>query len=75
VAASDERTRLLELFEVQNDEGPCRDCYRLGQPVVNVDLSRAGARCRPWGCQELLGADGHYAPDQPGRRRAQRSWL
>jgi hypothetical protein len=38
VAASDERARLLELFEVQNDEGPCRDCYRLGAAVVNVDL-------------------------------------
>ncbi len=44
VAASDERARLLELFEVQNDEGPCRDCYRLGTAVVNVDLD--GARDR-----------------------------
>jgi ANTAR domain/GAF domain len=44
VAASDERARLLELFEIQNDEGPCRDCYRLGSAVVNVDL--AGARER-----------------------------
>ncbi len=44
VAASDERARLLELFEIQNDEGPCRDCYRLGAAVVNVDLD--GARTR-----------------------------
>jgi len=44
VAASDERARLLELFEVQNDEGPCRDCYRLGTAVVNVDLDHERAR-------------------------------
>src|ERR1022692_775796 len=44
VAASDERARLLELFEIQNDEGPCRDCYRLGTAVVNVDLHGARER-------------------------------
>jgi len=41
VAASDERARLLELFEIQTDQGPCRDCYRLGAPVVNVNLDGA----------------------------------
>jgi hypothetical protein len=41
VAASDERARLLELFEIQNDEGPCRDCYQLGSAVVNVRLDGA----------------------------------
>jgi hypothetical protein len=44
VAASDERARLLELLEVQNDEGPCRDCYQLGAAVVNVDLAAAHER-------------------------------
>jgi len=44
VAASDERARLLELFEVQNDEGPCRDCYQFGAAVVNVDLDGARER-------------------------------
>jgi hypothetical protein len=44
VAASDERARLLELFEVQSDEGPCRDCYQLGAAVVNVDLEGARER-------------------------------
>jgi transcriptional regulator with GAF, ATPase, and Fis domain len=44
VAASDERARLLELFEVQNDEGPCRDCYQQGAAVVNVDLDDARGR-------------------------------
>lgn len=40
VAASDERARLLELLEVQNDGGPCRDCYRLGAMAVNVNARR-----------------------------------
>jgi GAF domain-containing protein len=42
VAASDERARLLELFELQHDEGPCRDCQKSGIPVVNVDLRTTG---------------------------------
>jgi hypothetical protein len=44
IAASDERARLLELFEMQNDEGPCRDCYQLGGAVVNIDLAAAADR-------------------------------
>jgi len=41
MAASDERAEMLELFQVQAREGPCQDCYRTGQPVVNVDLATA----------------------------------
>jgi transcriptional regulator with GAF, ATPase, and Fis domain len=41
MAASDERTHLLELFQVQAVEGPCQDCYRQGSPVVNADLTTA----------------------------------
>lgn len=37
-AASAEEARLLELFEVQTDVGPCVDAFRTGQPVVNADL-------------------------------------
>jgi len=43
VAASSEAARLLELFQLQNDEGPCLDCFRSGQPVTIADLS-AGRR-------------------------------
>jgi hypothetical protein len=38
-AASTEQTRLLELFQLQVDEGPCLDCYRTGRPISALDLS------------------------------------
>ena len=44
LAASDENTKLLELFQVQNSEGPCLDAFRTGTPVVNADLAAASAR-------------------------------
>jgi GAF domain-containing protein len=44
VAASSEQARLAELFQIQNDEGPCLDCYRTGQPVVVQDVGAAAAR-------------------------------
>ena len=42
VAASSERTRVLELFQLQADQGPCVDCFRSGRPVSEIDISRAG---------------------------------
>jgi transcriptional regulator with GAF, ATPase, and Fis domain len=44
VAASSEAARLLELFQLQNDQGPCLDCYRSAQPVQAADLEAAAAR-------------------------------
>jgi transcriptional regulator with GAF, ATPase, and Fis domain len=44
VAASSEAARLLELFQLQNDQGPCLDCFRSGQPV-SADL---GAEAERW---------------------------
>lgn len=37
MAASTEQARLLELFELQNNEGPCLDCFRSGRPVAYDD--------------------------------------
>ena len=44
MAASSERAHLLELFQAQNQEGPCLDAYRTGKAVVEENLGNAG----PW---------------------------
>lgn len=44
MAGSDENVKLLELFQIQNQEGPCLDAFRTARPVINADLRAAGAR-------------------------------
>ncbi|HEY5012281.1 MAG TPA: GAF and ANTAR domain-containing protein [Acidimicrobiia bacterium] len=44
VASSDEAMRLVELFELQSQEGPCLDCYRTRRPVLNEHLGVHRAR-------------------------------
>ena len=44
LASSSEAVRVLELFATQTDEGPCIDCYRTGEPIVNFDLGDAAGR-------------------------------
>ncbi len=44
MASSSETMRVLELFEIQSQEGPCLDCYHSGQAVINQDLATAHDR-------------------------------
>lgn len=47
LAASSEETRLLELFQLQSDQGPCLDCFRSNRPVAVADLTGPDA-LRRW---------------------------
>lgn len=49
VASSADEARLLELFQLQQDEGPCLDCFRHGRAVVNIDPDEAQARWPTFG--------------------------
>lgn len=44
VAASDEATRTLEVFQLQRDQGPCLDCFRSGSAVGVADLAEEAER-------------------------------
>ena len=41
MAASSEQARLLELFQLQNEEGPCLDAHSSGERVTCTDLRNA----------------------------------
>lgn len=42
MAASSEQVALLELFQIQNEQGPCMDSYRTGGTVADADLASSG---------------------------------
>ncbi len=44
IGASTEQVQLLELFQIQNDEGPCLDCFNTGNVVLNASLDASS----PW---------------------------
>lgn len=44
IGASTEQIQLLELFQVQNDQGPCLDCFHSGTVVLHSDLDAVS----PW---------------------------
>src|SRR5699024_6200471 len=39
-----ETAKLLELFQVQNRQGPCLECFRTSEPVVNSNVAEAADR-------------------------------
>ena len=45
VASSSEAMHTMELLELQSAEGPCVECFRTGQPIVNIQLT---ATDQPW---------------------------
>src|SRR5579859_2784995 len=44
VASSSEQARMVEVLEIQNDEGPCLECHRTGSPVLVEDLAASRER-------------------------------
>jgi GAF domain-containing protein len=68
VASSNEEMRVLELFEVQAQEGPCLDCFRTGQPIVNQDLATVNGRW-PRFAPEAIAAGFHSVHALPMRLR------
>ena len=70
MTATSEAMQLVELFELQSEEGPCQDCFRTGQPVVNQDLT---SNDRRWPGFAPVAVDaGFFAADAiPMRLRTQ----
>jgi GAF domain-containing protein len=68
VAFSSEAMRLLELFELQVQEGPCLDAFRTGEPVGHVDLAAVSDRWPSFGAA-ARGAGFQSAVALPLRRR------
>lgn len=40
IGASNPSAHLLDLFQVQNDEGPCLECSQTGEPISDESLVR-----------------------------------
>ena len=68
MASSAEEARLLELYELQNNEGPCLDCFRSGRPVARDDLPAMRASW-PAFTEQLQGLGFHSAQALPMRLR------
>jgi GAF domain-containing protein len=52
MASSDDQAEVLELVEQQHEDGPCLECFRTGQAVIDADISR-------W--PELSGSGGYLS--------------
>lgn len=70
MAASSEATRLLELFQLQSDEGPCLEAYATGERVTHPNLGEANDRW-PLFAREALDTGFHSVDALPLRLRSQ----
>jgi GAF domain-containing protein len=62
MGASNESARVLELFQIQHEEGPCLDCFGSGAPVSESDPSSARTRWPAfWGLAEAAGVQSVHA--------------
>jgi GAF domain-containing protein len=43
VSSSTEHAEMVELFQLEADEGPCLDCFHTSRPVIAADLRDEGA--------------------------------
>lgn len=67
-ASSSDTMNMLELFELQHDDGPCVDCYRTKGSVHEDDLGRAADRW-PRFVPEAIAAGFHSVYALPMRLR------
>src|SRR3954462_9394652 len=44
LSSSSEESRLLEIFQLQNNQGPCLDCVRTGSAVTSLDIAAESER-------------------------------
>jgi GAF domain-containing protein len=70
VAYTHESARLLELLELQRDEGPCLECFATGEPIPNAPLADASGRWPTFG-EAARGVGFRMAHAMPLRLRDQ----
>jgi len=70
IAATSEALETVELFQVQNEEGPCQDCFQTGRPVSAHDLAAESGRW-PRFCPVAIAAGFRSAHALPMRLRGQ----
>lgn len=61
IGSSSEAMRVLELFELEAEEGPCVDAFRTGAPAINIDLEAVKSRWPTFSAEAL--AAGFRAAD------------